>query len=99
MLDQYGLSENAFLLQIYETRQMWVKCYFKDVFCARMMSTRRSESANHMLKNIISPSCPLHQFVQQYSKMQYIRDEDENYQERRNKLVHFYFFAKSYLFQ
>lgn len=86
LLKDYGLENNVFLTQIYETRHKWVKSYFKGVFCARMMSTQRSESANHMLKNIVSPSCPLHQFIQQYMKMQYIRDEEENYEERRNKL-------------
>ena len=87
LLKEYGLEKNAFLTQIYETRHKWVKSYFKGVFCARMTSTQRSESANHMLKNILSPNCPLHHFIQQYMKMQYIRDEDENYEERCNKLV------------
>ncbi|KAG2600519.1 hypothetical protein PVAP13_5KG532621 [Panicum virgatum] len=81
------IENNAFLSQIYETREKWVKSYFKGVFCARMISTQRSESANHMLKNILSPGCTLRQFLDQYMKMQYIRDEDENYEERRNKLV------------
>jgi len=87
LLKQYGLEKNGFLQQIYETREKWVKSYFKGVFCARMTSTQRSESANHMLKNILSPGCTLHQFIQQYMKLQYIRDEEENYEERRNKLV------------
>lgn len=63
LLCQYGLETNPFLMQIYETRQKWVKSYFHGVFCARMTSTQRSESANYMLKNIVSPNCPLHQFV------------------------------------
>ena len=87
LLKDFGLTNNAFLNQIYATRHKWVKSYFKGVFCARMTSTQRSESANMMLKNIVAPNCPLHQFIQQYMKMQYIRDEDENYEERRNKLV------------
>ena len=89
LLKQYGLQDNVFLKQIYETREKWVKSYFKGVFCARMISTQRSESANHMLKNILSPGCTLHKFIDQYMKLQYIRDEDENYEERRNKLVSF----------
>ena len=87
LLKEYGLQSNTFLTQIYETREKWVKIYFKGVFCARMTSTQRSESANHMLKNILSPGCTLRQFIDQYMKMQYVRDEDENYEERRNKLV------------
>jgi len=82
LLIKYGLTTNPFLQQVYETRHMWVKSYFKGVFCARMTSTQRSESANHMLKNLVQPNCPLHQFIQQYNKLQYIRDEEENYQEK-----------------
>ncbi|OEL16162.1 hypothetical protein BAE44_0022819 [Dichanthelium oligosanthes] len=86
LLGRYGLSENAFLKQIYETREMWVKSYFKGVFCERMNSTQRSESANNMLKNIVPPNASLHQFVQQYGKLQFIRDQEENNEERRSKL-------------
>ena len=84
LVKEFGLQNNSFLAQIYETRHKWVKSYFKGVFCARMISTQRSESANHMLKNILSPACTLRQFLDQYMKMQYIRDEDENYEERRS---------------
>ena len=83
LLIKYGLTTNPFLQQVYETRHMWVKSYFKGVFCARMTSTQRSESANHMLKNLVQPNCPLHQFIQQYNKLQYIRGEEENYQEKK----------------
>ncbi|KAF8779156.1 hypothetical protein HU200_002831 [Digitaria exilis] len=56
-----------------------------------MTSTHRRESANFMLKNIVSPNCLVHQFVQQYLMLQYIRDEEENHQERKNKLVRMLF--------
>jgi hypothetical protein len=87
LMKEYGIEKNTFLEQIYATREMWVKCYFKGVFCARMTSTQRSESANMMLKNIVPPNSTLHKFVEQYDKLQYIRDEEENYQERLSKLV------------
>lgn len=82
LLEEYAMSSNAFLQQIYHVRHKWVKSYFEGVFCARMATTQRSESANHMMKTIVQPGSPLHQFVQQYNKMQYIRDEEENYQEK-----------------
>jgi hypothetical protein len=87
LMKEYGLEKNTFLEQIYATREIWVKCYFKDVFCARMTSTQRSESANMMLKNIVPPNSTLHKFVEQYDKLQYIRDEEENYQEKLSKMV------------
>lgn len=50
MLEKYGLQKQPFLTQIYEVRHKWAKPYFRDVFCAGMTSTQRSESANHVLK-------------------------------------------------
>ncbi|CAN6231112.1 unnamed protein product [Urochloa humidicola] len=85
LVSEYGLEDNAFLNSIFAVKEKWVKCYFKGVFCARMSTTQHSESANMMLKNIVPPSCPLNVFVDQYSKLQYIRDEEENYQEKRSK--------------
>ncbi|CAL5047947.1 unnamed protein product [Urochloa decumbens] len=86
LMKDYALEDNAFMKQVFAVREMWVKSYFKDVFCARMTSTQRSESANMMLKNIVPPNSTLHKFVEQYDKLQYIRDEEENYQEKRSKL-------------
>lgn len=60
LLKEYGLLENPLLRHIYEVRHMWVKSYFACVFCAKMTSTQRSESANMMLKNIVPPNGPLH---------------------------------------
>ena len=83
----YGLDKDPLVLQIYATREKWVKSYFKGIFCARMTSTQRSESANMMLKNIVPPNNTLHNFVEQYSKLQFIRDQDEDYEEKRSKKV------------
>jgi hypothetical protein len=88
LLEEYGMTSNGFLQQIYHVRKKWVKSYFDGVFCARMATTQRSESANHMLKTIVQAGSPLHQFVQQYNKLQYIRDEEENYQEKKSRLVY-----------
>lgn len=87
LLKAYGMSENTFLKQIYATREMWVKSYFKGVFCAKQTSTQRSECANHMVKNLVPPSCSIHFFVRQYDKLLHIMDDAENYEEKRTKLV------------
>jgi hypothetical protein len=87
LLNEYGLKDNVFLGQTFATRKMWEKCYFRDVFCARITSTQRSESANMMLKNIVPPNATLHTFVEQYDKLQYIRDEEEDFQEKQSKKV------------
>ena len=87
MLKKYSLQKHPFLTQIYEVRHKWAKPYFRGVFCARMTSTQRSESANHMLKSYIPPGCTMHLFVRQYEKLQFDRDSEESYQERRTSIV------------
>jgi hypothetical protein len=47
IISKYGLEDNPFMIRAYEVRDKWAKPYFKEVFCARMTSTQRSESANH----------------------------------------------------
>jgi hypothetical protein len=87
LMNEFGLHGNVLLQQIFATRDKWVKSYFKGIFCARMTRTQRSESANMMLKNIVPPNSTLHKFVEQYAKLQFIRDQDEDYQEKRSKMV------------
>ena len=87
LLDKYKLQNNPFLTQIYEVRHKWAKPYFSGKFCAKMTSTQRSESANHMLKGYIPPGCSMNIFVKQYSKIQFDREAEEGFQERRTRLV------------
>lgn len=87
LLRDYGMSGNAFLQQIYDTRKKWVKSYFKGVFCAKQTSTQRSECVNHMVKNLVPPSCSINFFVRQYAKLLYIIDDAENYEDKRSKLI------------
>ncbi|XP_037420117.1 protein FAR1-RELATED SEQUENCE 5-like [Triticum dicoccoides] len=89
LIDKHSLQKNTFLIQTYEKRQMWAKPYFAGKFCARMTSTQHSESANHMLKNYVPPGCPMNLFVKQYSKLQFDRDQEEGFQEKRTRLVKF----------
>ncbi|KAE8810982.1 Protein FAR1-RELATED SEQUENCE 3 [Hordeum vulgare] len=86
MLEKYSLKKHPFLTQIYEVRHKWAKPYFRGVFCAKMTSTQRSESANHMLKGYVPPGCPMHLFLRQYEKLQFDRDSEESFQEKRTSL-------------
>lgn len=87
MLTKYGLQKHPFLTQVYEMRKMWAKPYFMGVFCAKMTSTQRSESANHLLKGYIPPGCPMHLFVKQFEKIQFDRESEESYQEKRTSIA------------
>lgn len=87
MLDKYSLKKHPFLTQIYEVRHKWAKPYFMGVFCAKMTSTQRSESANHLLKGYVPPGCPMHLFLKQFEKLQFDRQSEESFQEKRTSLV------------
>lgn len=87
MLVQYGLHKHPFPTQIYEVRHKWAKPYFMGVFCAKMTSTQRNESANHLLKGYVPPGCPMHLFVKQFEKILFDRDSEESYQEKRIAIV------------
>jgi hypothetical protein len=87
LTETHGLPKHAYLIGIYETRMKWAKPYFTRKFCAKMTSTQHSESVNHMLKCYVPASCPMHLFVRQYMRLLFDREANENYEERRTKMV------------
>lgn len=86
LVEKYKLQNNTFMTQIFEVRHKWAKPYFSGKFCARMTSTQRSESANHLLKGYVPPGCPMNLFVKQYMKIQFDRESEEGFQEKRTRM-------------
>ncbi|XP_037450270.1 protein FAR1-RELATED SEQUENCE 5-like [Triticum dicoccoides] len=86
LIDKYNLKDNPYLENLYSKRTMWAKPYFSSVFCAGMTSTQRSESANHLLKQYIPRSSPMHLFVKQYNKLLQSRTTDEGRQQHMTKM-------------
>ena len=85
LLDKYNLSQNKYLNALYSNREKWAKPYFSSVFCAGMTSTQRSESANHLLKQYIPRSSPMHLFVKQYNNLLKSRNTDEGKEQHITK--------------
>ena len=50
LVAKYDLHNNNMMIQLWEGRREWISAYFKEVFCARMTSTQRSETMNYILK-------------------------------------------------
>lgn len=70
MLDKYDLHDDPMMLSLWEIREEWISAYFKNVFCARMTSTQRSESMNASLKRgILREKMSLHRFAEQVNKL------------------------------
>lgn len=87
MIRTYKLEKNKFMTRLFRYRSRWAKPYFMGVFCAGMTSTQRSESANHMLKQIIQRSAPMHIFVSKFNELQIFRRNNEGKETHVTKQV------------
>ena len=51
------------LLKMYKLRGQWVNTYLKDIFCAGMTTTERSESINSFFDDLVNVNTKLVEFV------------------------------------
>ncbi|XP_074297649.1 protein FAR1-RELATED SEQUENCE 6-like [Silene latifolia] len=63
---KYGLQENNWIIDVFEKRYSWVPLYWRDIFCAGMSSTQRSEQTNRFFKNYVNVETTLFNFLQSY---------------------------------
>lgn len=75
LMKKHGLEGDIYMSNIYVSRKMWAKAYFMGTFCAKQASTRRSESAKHVLKVYVPPDASMQVFLEQYHKL--LRDLNE----------------------
>ena len=69
LMDTYNLQNDDILTSLWDERKTWVSAYWKEVFCARMTSTQRSESMNHVLKKgFVKETQVLHVFARQVNE-------------------------------
>ena len=79
LMDKYNLHELNVMINMWAERETWVSAYWKEVFCARMTSTQRSESMNFVLKNgYVKEKHDLHIFAQQVNNCIQTRHEAAN---------------------
>ncbi|PNT67931.1 hypothetical protein BRADI_3g33745v3 [Brachypodium distachyon] len=86
LMEKYDLKEHHFLTPIYESRHRWAKPFFSGIFCAKMTSMQRSESANHMLKGYVPLGAAMHIFVKQYNKLIADRISKEDSENQRTRM-------------
>ena len=70
-----GMSQYSLLSRTWNGRMAeWLKCLNKGNFFVEMTGTQRSESANNMLKNMVSTNSSINRFVENLNKLLYILD-------------------------
>ncbi|KAF6172934.1 hypothetical protein GIB67_035488 [Kingdonia uniflora] len=63
MLDDYDLGENIWLCVLFKVHKKWALVYGRDVFCADMTTTQRSESINKFLKKFVKRKYSFTEFL------------------------------------
>ena len=81
LVAKYSLHDHVAMRKMWDDRRKWISAYFKEVFCARMTTTGRSESMNRVLKrSFMRETATLHSFAKQMNTCLHSRRTLENEQ-------------------
>ena len=87
LMDKYNLHDDATMVGMWNEREKWISAYSKEIFCAKMTSTQRSESMNYVLKkNYVNERHNLHRFVSQVNSCVKTRRQTENQETMGNRV-------------
>ncbi|XP_066163743.1 protein FAR1-RELATED SEQUENCE 5-like [Oryza sativa Japonica Group] len=81
LMEQYNLESSVYLRRMWGIRKRWAPAYFRELFFAKMSTTQRSESMNHVLKKYVKPSSSLNGFAKRYENFYNDRIEAEDAEE------------------
>jgi hypothetical protein len=77
-MSKYNMYNINVMANLWAERTMWISAYWKEVFCAQMTSTQRSERMNNVLKRgFVKERQDLNIFVQQVNQCIQTRREAE----------------------
>jgi len=81
LVEKYNLHNDVMIQEMFRDRREWISAYFKNVFCARMTSTQRSESMNYVMKRtLVNAHNNLHRFAEQVNNCIFTRGQMERSQ-------------------
>ena len=81
LVKRYELESSTYMKRMWDMRTQWAPVYFKSHFFAKMSTTQRSESMNHVLKKYVKPSSPMNVLVRKYESFFYDRIQEEDAEE------------------
>ncbi|XP_020187514.1 uncharacterized protein [Aegilops tauschii subsp. strangulata] len=68
LLVKYNLKDNEWLSKLYEDRERWALPYGRDIFCADIAATLRSDNMDAILTGVLKTEIDLPYFFNRYDK-------------------------------
>ncbi|VAI37373.1 unnamed protein product [Triticum turgidum subsp. durum] len=68
LLAKYNLKDNEWLSKLYEDRERWALPYGRDIFCADIAATLRSDNMDAILTGVLKTEIDLPYFFSRYDK-------------------------------